>query len=213
MPEVWQKTGENFRIIVWHSTEPLNELLTKAFLSEMELERWKSFRSESRKREWLTVRIVLNILLPHLNSGSINYDKNGKPHLIGESSISISHSHGFIAVMTSAVKKTGIDIEQIHPRIESLSKKFISNEEKKIITDKYQLEQMHIIWGAKEVLYKIHSIGQIDFIKDIHVHPFEYSNEGSLKASILNKSYDHDFQISYEKTGQYMLTWGMDDTQ
>ena len=51
MPEVWRKTGKNYSILVWQSTEPMNVLLTKASLSVYEFEKWRTFISEKRKRE------------------------------------------------------------------------------------------------------------------------------------------------------------------
>ncbi len=207
MPVTWRKKENNFSIVVWKSNEPLSVLLQYAALSRNETLEWNSFKSESRKREWLTVRSALQILIPGANGSSIYYDLNGKPQLLTEGFISISHSQEFIAIMKSDNPEIGIDIEIINNRIVNLSEKFLSDVEKLNVKAENRIEKLQVMWGAKEVLYKIHSIGGIDFKKDLRVQPFEYETPGDLFASIQKKGFQKDFKIFYEKIDQYMLSW------
>lgn len=207
MPVIWQETNNYYSIIVWQSTELMSVLLLNAELKNKEINEWKLFRSETRKREWLTVRNALKSLHPDLASSSIYYDSNGKPFLRDNKSVSISHSHDFVALMTANNSRIGIDIEFIHHRIINLSQKFLSDEEKQNVIPENQIEKLHVMWGAKEVLYKIHSIGGIDFKKDFYVHPFSYKKSGDLKAVILKKGFEKEFNIFYKKIGNYMLAW------
>ncbi len=209
MPVVWQKQNKEYSLLVWKSIEQMSDLLQNAALSQRETADWNSFKSESRKREWLTVRNALKLLIPGANGSSIYYDGNGKPQIIADGFISISHTQEYIAVLKSNISEIGVDIEFIHPRIEKLSQKFLSDDEKLAVSDENKIEKLHVIWGAKEVLYKIHSIGGIDFKKDLSVHPFDYHVNGELKASILKKGFKQDYKISYEKTDQCMLTWAI----
>src|SRR5205085_10711498 len=103
-----------------------------------------------------------------------------------------------------------VDIEFIHPRIELLSRKFLSDNEKPDLADPRHLEKLHVMWGAKEVLYKIHSVGGIEFRKDLFVNDFEYSTSGSLQASILKQGFEREYTIGYEKLGRFMLTWAVE---
>ena len=209
MPVVWQKQNKEYSLLVWKSIEQMSDLLQNAALSQRETADWNSFKSESRKREWLTVRNALKLFIPGANGSSIYYDGNGKPQLMEDGFISISHTQEYIAVLKSNISEIGVDIEFIHPRIEKLSQKFLGDAEKLALSDENKIEKLHVIWGAKEVLYKIHSIGGIDFKKDLFVHPFDYHVNGELKASILKKSFKQDYKISYEKTDQCMLTWAI----
>ena len=206
MPVTWRKSTSEYSIIVWKSSEPLDMLLKNASLNVDETAEWNSFSSETRKREWLTVRNILKILVPGSIKSTIYYDGNDKPHLLDKNHISISHSHEFVAVMIAYIHGIGVDIEFIHPRISKLAQKFLSENEKQLADDN-NLEKLHVVWGAKEVLYKIHSIGGIDFRKDFLVHPFEYIERSELTASLIKKGFEEDFNIMYEKTDQYMLTW------
>lgn len=206
MPVTWRKSNDDYSIILWKSIEEIDELFRNACLTDAEIQEWKLFKSKTRQREWLTVRNALKMILPGDEVPVIYYDPNGKPHLKKNGLISISHSNEFVAVMNASESSIGIDIEFLHPRIQKLSQKFLNDFEKRNTADD-TIEKLHVIWGAKEVLYKIHSIGGLDFKKDFQVHPFDCRDSGELKASIVKQGFEEDFLISYEKTDQYMLTW------
>ncbi len=209
MPVTWRKKENNFSIVVWKSIEPLDVLLQNAALNPNETLVWNSYKSESRKREWLTVRIALKIIIPGANGSSIYYDLNGKPQLKEGGFISISHSHEYIAILKSDNPEIGIDIEIINDRIIKLSEKFLSEDEKLNINTENRIEKLQVLWGAKEVLYKIHSLGGIDFKKDLTVQPFDYKTSGDLFASIQKKGFQKDYKIFYKKIDQYMLSWSI----
>ena len=209
MPVTWEKTDKDFSILVWKSTESIEELFNKAALSVEEKARWESFRSETRKREYLTVRNALKFFPGHHTLAGIRYDGNGKP-LLANGCLSISHSNEFVAVMLAPSVRIGIDIETIHPRIEKLSKRFLNRDEKKFLPVKNHLEHLHVIWGAKEVLFKIHSAGGIDFRQHLHVDPFRFHGSGSLHAHMTAGQRTETFDIHYEQIGGQMLTWAAD---
>lgn len=210
MPEIWRRKTSIYSIILWHSTESLMDLADELTLTFNDKIEWQSFKSESRKREWLTVRNILKKILPHSSDHSIKYNENGKPYLLANHIISISHTRDYVTLILTDNLKVGIDIEHIHQRIDKLSEKFLSDTERKIVVNENRLKILHVIWGAKEVLFKIHSIGEIDFKRDLLVHPFIYSETGEVHASIIKKGYVKDYIISYEELNDHILTWAID---
>jgi 4'-phosphopantetheinyl transferase len=204
MPIIWDLKNDDFSIAVWQSKEPIHELLQNAFLSSEDEKKILSFKSETRKREYLTVRNALRVLSD--GNCKITYDSNGKPHLDNDY-ISISHSHDLIAIMLSKKPGIGIDIEAIHPRIINLSQKFLSSTEVKQMKPGDPIEKLQVLWGAKEVLYKIHSIGGLVFKENLLTEYFDYNISGTMKATIVKQEYEETFQIYYEKIDGYMLTW------
>ena len=206
MPVIWEKRDEDCLIKVWQSNEGIRELLQKASLTPTEYREWSAFRSESRQREWLTVRALIREALP--GAGEIAYDEHGKPQL-PDRPISISHSHDYIALMSAPQRRVGVDIEIIHPRIEKLAGKFLSEQERKSFHP-LSLESLHVMWSAKEVLYKIHGSGGLEFKKHLSVHPFELQQAGSLRASIAKDELKRDYDISYNITKQFILAWGVE---
>ena len=86
------------------------------------------YKSEGRKSEWLSVRVLLKELTG--SEPDILYHDNGAPYL-PESSlhISISHTKGFAAVLLSPNKPVGIDIEYRSERIHRIKSRFLSETE------------------------------------------------------------------------------------
>src|SRR5205823_6644372 len=116
---------------------------------------------------------------------SIIYDEHGKPHLENSTTkISVSHTKEFVALLISETNDAGIDIEKIHHRIEKIAPKFLSEEEKTRTPSWHQLRYYHIIWGAKEVLFKIHGRGELLFKEHLFTEPFTIEEKGSFYAWI-----------------------------
>ncbi len=85
----------------------LFELLQK---KELYLPYLSQITSENRKREWLTVRVLLKEMLGE--EKEILYTSTGKPYLSDNSyQISISHTKGLVAIALHSKMKVGIDIE------------------------------------------------------------------------------------------------------
>ena len=77
---------------VWKIEEDLYTLLNMVLLNSDDKKRYKEFKSNSRKVEFLSVRALLAELVG--KEASIVYNKNNKPFIKdGSRFISISHSH------------------------------------------------------------------------------------------------------------------------
>ena len=210
MPLDYQKSTENFQLGIWRLDESLEVLLGLLKLSEAGLERLHSFKSEYRKREWLTVRVLLKVLMPSANV-TIQYDVNGKPHLVNsDHSISISHTKNFVAVILSKNGGVGIDLETIQPRIEKIAKRFVTKEEENFIEPSKRMDYQHVIWGTKEVLFKIYGKGELHFLDNIQVEKFTLSENGELTGRITKGSFDKAYKVFYERRNKLMLVFAND---
>src|SRR5437868_6342492 len=115
MPIVYQKKHLSHTLAIWESTEDHDFLIKKAVLSDEEKVVYRTFKSESRQREFLTVRALLNELFPD-NKFVIRYSSNGKPTLTDSKNISISHTKNFVGILVGEFKHAGIDLEMINER-------------------------------------------------------------------------------------------------
>ena len=159
---------------LWHTSEP-----DEYFLENMEIysdERAEFDKLKSSKRsEWLSSRYLLHLLSQRSIRGACNKDEYGKPYL--ENSpyfISISHSADYTAVIASS-KLVGIDIQVITPKIERIISRFAKESE---YAQYNSLLHYHVIWGAKEAMYKAYGKKSLDFKKNMHVESFDYKSEG-----------------------------------
>ena len=209
MPIVYKKEHLSSVIAVWESTEDSDILIKIAALSADEMALLRNFKSEGRKREFITVRALLKELFPS-EKLTINYSKNGKPNLSGNKNISISHTKNYVAIMVGEFNHGGIDLETINERIFKLATKFLNEAEIKFTGLNPTIEKLQIIWGAKEVLYKIHEIGDVDFKKHLNVEEFKEAHSGDLYASILKSGYEKRYHVHYETFTPMMITWASD---
>ena len=135
----------------------------------------------------------------------------GKPSLPGHPySISISHTKNFVGVLLSASASCGIDLEILHPRILKIADRFLSDEEKRFMPPNQPLPYLYVMWGAKEVLYKIYGKGNILFKKHLKVEKFAYQQEGKVTAWIVKEDYSKSHAIHYRQMGELMLTYAID---
>ncbi len=197
-----------FQLAIWKMEEELSDLINQSSLSENDLTKLNSFTHIARKKEWICIRL----LLKKLNCKQpISYQESGKPFLENPSvHISISHSKGFAGIIISEQCTVGIDLERIHPRIEKIANKFVSREEEKFLTGKNRVEKLFVIWGAKEVLFKMNSIGELIFKEHLLVMPFDFNASGGVKASVLKKNFHKNYSLHYNLLDDLLITYCVD---
>lgn len=208
MPLCYQKhVNAECNIGIWEINEPLSELLGIAGISENETN-WSNLYHQQRKKEFLVKRIVLQHLLKE-KSITIMYDESGKPFL-SESPvhISISHTKKYVGAITHTSKTVGIDIEVVTPRIEKISSRFIGVGEREWVAPVHYLEQLYVIWGAKECAFKIYSKGGIDFKKMLRVNKFDYSASGNTFVSLTKNNVTCEYPFWWQRIGELMLVYG-----
>ena len=157
-------------VAVWHIEEDESELveLLTASGSCMAADyaaTVASWRSESRRKEWLAVRILVARCL---GAGCrIAYLPSGRPYVAdGSCRISISHTKGFAAIVWHARCAVGIDIEQRSERVMRVRSKFVNAAEQELAST---IEGALCIWCAKETAYKILDTPTIDLQQEVTV--------------------------------------------
>ena len=114
-------------------------------------------KSHIRKQQLIGARYLLQELIGDSSPYIIEYSIHGKPHIKGSDlEISISHTKEYISLILSKDKKVGIDIEILDPRIKRIQNKFLRDDELAFINPNHLIEQLYIIWSAKETLFKIY---------------------------------------------------------
>jgi 4'-phosphopantetheinyl transferase len=209
MPLYLEKRINGSRLAVWQMTETEQELFSQTALSEEVKSEVENFRSEKRRKEWLTLRILLKDVLGVAQYDDIVYDEKGKPHLKnGNGYISFSHTRSFAAVMFHRTKNIGIDIETVRERIEKVSHKFLSDEEQAFTQHPRRMDMLHIIWGAKEVMFKIYGKGGLDFKNQMRVHPF-IAGDGDANAELRIDNIVSRYKIEYFFAGNLVVVYAV----
>lgn len=191
---------------VWEITEDYQTLRSLVKLDRQERARLSSFRSETRKLEWLSVRALIKSMKG--DRAKITYNSENKPFLNGgKGNISISHSRNLTAILVSPDKRVGIDLEYMSGKISKLGHKFMNSRES--ITKKASEKKFHLYlhWCAKEALYKICDKQDVNFREGITILPFEPEDNGFIRGHVVNSVGEEDFDLEYLHHENYALVW------
>jgi len=202
-----QTTQESIIWAVCEIRNSIDELLGLLQKKELYLPYLSQITSESRKREWLTVRVLLKEMLGE--EKEILYTSTGKPYLSDNSyQISISHTKGFVALALHPEMRIGIDIEHISPRVQKIRSRFMNEKEESNLSKEY--EEIHLLlhWSAKESMYKILDEQDLDFKTNLHVNPFNpvLNNLSCFSAYESKTDEHHSFSGYYLVNCRYVLT-------
>jgi hypothetical protein len=180
------------------------------FFGILDLEAFALEKNLSVKREIETQGklYLLSKLLD--NTTTLIYDEKGKPHLANDPRhISLSHSHDKLAIIVNENEPTGIDIELIRNKVLRIRHKFLSESELAETAD--DVEKLLVYWAAKETLYKIYGLKEVDFIANLFVKPFNKHNLGTIIGEISLPDLKKTFELNYQFIDNYILVYALSE--
>jgi hypothetical protein len=163
--------------------------------------------SNFREAEKKGAGFALSILLGQAEI-ELEYEKSGRPFLRGRMEhISISHSHGMLAVLVNRKESTGVDIELIDSRVLGIAPRFLASVELQYCGKDVNKLIRH--WAAKETLYKLHALRGLDFRKDIFI---EETSDGLLHGTVKAER-TREFILAWEIIDGYMLVYALNEVR
>ncbi len=187
--------GDHFLLFALDT--PSTAILDQVRLTEHEMRFVSGVQVEARKREYLTARLLVQ--QQYGVDTRITYNEVGKPSLSNGVRISLSHSHGFLGVLFSDTREVGLDIQVHSPKISRIAKKFVSVAEYEFIPEAAHEDYYHVLWCAKEALFKWYALGGLQFDKELIVKPFTLDGSGFIDAEVQKSGLIHNVRLSYEK--------------
>lgn len=186
-------------LLLWKLSEKEIQLNNLVNLSLSSKSRLDLIKSSSQRKQFLGIQNLLS--LHNINNEVLFYDDNGKPHLLNNKFISISHSFDYCGVIVSDVK-VGIDIEKFRSKILNISKKFVSESDLALIKAS-SVENITKVWSIKEAVYKAFGHNKIDFKKNIIIKSV---NKEFNKATVLifNNEISENYSIEIYNFSQYI---------
>ena len=181
---------------VWRMSESIDELLALYALRPHERRPFEAFRNDRRRKEWLTVRVLLAALLgPDV---VIDYMESGKPFLRGSTMfVSITHTIGYVGVRLG-LQPVAIDMEYISNRVLRLIPRFVSSREMKYVDENNKVASALIIWSAKEALFKRFDIPDLLFEEHISVRSLVVNGcEGVFTGCVDKDGFYAEVELHY----------------
>lgn len=155
---------------IWKISESFDELMEPLTLKPVSKKRVIKMKSGIHQCGFLSVRHLLREC--GYTDFDLYYDEYGKPHLKDGKHISITHSFNYSGVIISN-HEVGIDIEKQRPIITNIASKFVGYEFNYLKNDKQDyVNNLTVIWCAKESLYKLFATPGLSFKQHILVIPF-----------------------------------------
>lgn len=190
---------------LWKIDESLENLFNTAADMGFDITGQASFRSILKQRQWLAARCLVGSISSTVRN--IFYDNSGAPHTSQGTHISFSHSYEMVGVILDKKADVGIDIQHFSPKIESIKQKFCSAEELNFMNDQDHFEKLHLIWCAKEAVYKQMKIPGLIFREQIKIQPFEFKKSGSMVVEVVRNNFSKTMVMSYKIMKDYALVY------
>ena len=197
MPLIFEcNIGDTRKLGVWKITEDLS------FFQKNLHQPVHPDLSQRRQIESACSRYMLNHLSGIRADEFLFKEENGRPVLKDSMiSVSFSHSKDHLACLIDFLgKPVGVDIERIRDNIGSIAPKFVSETDS---TSFNEINMHHqLIWGAKEVLFKIYAKGELDFKQHMHVY-FDGKQWGVITKNGMHEVYPIQSMVINE----FLLVW------
>lgn len=141
-------------------------------------------------------------------------DEYGKPFWQNGNSGSLmpemnySHSRDLLFWGEHETQRIGVDIEHEREQLLRIKQKFCTTEEMHFCQDNVQ--QILLVWTAKEAMYKAYGQKEIDFKEQMNVWDFEHlaqAENGDFKGSLTVDRTQFLFDIEFRRKSPYILTW------
>jgi len=155
--------------------------------------------SPRKRSEWIASRELLYQIAGLPERVQCLYDDFGKPYLKGiDKHISVSHSELWCAAMVSDFS-CGIDIQLYTHTVRRISSRFLTPADV-ANADKHSnpIACLHVLWGAKECLYKAYGKRKIGFREHIFIRNLDWENNkgsGEIIYEDIHLSYDIQFRL------------------
>lgn len=171
------KIKPNTNLYLWKITESYDWFCENVKLKETSFLRLESMKSESHRKGFLAVRMLLQEV--GYSDYDLFYDDFGKPHLQDGKHISISHSNDFSAVVISN-EILGLDIEQLKEKTLKIAPRFMQMHHLEGLSFEEKLKKSTVVWGIKEAIFKIKNEKGISFPEHIFEKPFDLKDKKAI---------------------------------
>lgn len=175
-------------------------------LSAAEWQEWGGLKGP-RRREWLAVRWLLHHISGHALRLPLAKDAFSKPFFPAPARLacSLSHSQGLIGALLAEAEGglVGCDLQVLVEKMPRLAPKFLNLREIAFVQDQTsaaQFDLLHLMWTAKESLYKAYGMKALDFRAHLQVEAFQWDGRaGTTRGTITKNDYQQHFSLWMEK--------------
>lgn len=193
------------RLGIWKIEEP-----EAFFTAAVPLQR--SITHPHKRLQHLAGRYLLKALFPDFPFEEIVIADTKKPYLPYEQyHFSLSHCGDYAAAIVSESDRVGIDIEIASVKVSKIKHKFLNTAELALLNEQplpgLELEQLTVLWGAKEAMFKWWGWGSVDFSDHMLLHNVPAQQTGIINGTFIRSSEQFPLQLHYTIFDPICLVW------
>ncbi|MPQ45821.1 4'-phosphopantetheinyl transferase superfamily protein [Marinifilum sp. N1E240] len=197
----------NCNLYIWKIDESLNQLLQLVTLNDTDIQKFEKFGSESRKKEFLCTRILIQKCLG--TDVQVYNDEHGKPHLINSNlKISITHTKSFVAILLSKTHVHALDMEYLSERVYRIAPRFLSKSELENISETDKTLHLYQHWCAKECLIKLYGKKDVHLIDELKIDAFQPSDK-RFTGAVCRADFLKKYTFEYLQFDDYLLVYSL----
>jgi phosphopantetheinyl transferase (holo-ACP synthase) len=168
--------------------------------------------SPRKQSEWVASRDLLFAIGNFVERPQCLYDDLGKPYLLDvDRHISISHSDLWCAAMISD-QPCGVDVQVYSDTVRRIADRFLTPEDLLAVQHAEEdLLYLHLLWGAKECLYKAYGKRKLGFRENLFISEINLAQEKALGEIIyedIHLLYDIKFKLLSDVAWVYCVERG-----
>lgn len=165
--------------------------------------------SPRKRTEWLASRELLFKISNLPERVGCVYDEFGKPLLKGSHKhISVSHSELWCAAMISD-RPCGVDVQVYNDTVNRISKRFLTELDEDIARkNQNPMHELHMLWGAKECIYKAYGKRKLGFREHIftsRINREKNTGTGEIDFEGLHLQYEFHYRMLPEVAWVFCL--------
>jgi phosphopantetheinyl transferase len=206
MPLIFDHITDQYQLSIWRIDESL-QMLEEESKPHLEIDDvYYSFSNETRKKEWLAVRLLTKKMLGVWPQ--IGHTTSGRPFLQNKDlNISISHTKSMAGILLGKSMQLGLDIENINRNTENILARFLSPDE--LIAIRTQDNAVKILyWCAKETVFKAMNQQNIPFATSILIKGFtEIKPIGTLDTSFTAHGKEVELTLYHTEIEDHKIVW------
>jgi hypothetical protein len=179
----------------------VDENKADTYLTDLTTEEITKFYSIGHTAKQLEFAASRSLRTSIFGCKQIYYNEFGSPYIEDQGFISLSHTHGLVALAHSKTFNVGLDVESIREKAKLLRPKFIHPSEKAHF-DTEKTFDMSLLWSFKETLFKLADRKGVHFSADLIIR-----KEGDRFFGTIHQ-YDvlHEYELIYQSFKQYLIT-------
>lgn len=187
---------------LWKIEESKDDFLAMLHHREW-LEDILTVKVEKRLVEKLAVRVLLKELSGE--EKQILYRPWGCPYLPDDSFyLSVSHTDGYAAVALNPYNPVGIDVEYYSQRVHKVRSRLVREDE--YINPVQETAHLLLHFSAKESMFKMLGYEGVDFLRHLHIKPFEVDKEGFFRMTESKTAKQQELDVYYRVEQDFVLT-------